>query len=599
MAEDTSPSPGDLAGAFDYGAGDDPGTPLDGDGPAAGAHGSPATGVTGSGSNGSGGNGSGSTGSGSTGSGDGPRRRWRRWGLGAVAVVVALALVAVGGFVVVNNKFNLIDRIGDADLDVAVDGAPRNYLLIGSDSREGIDPDDPRAAVFMAAGQGGPSGQRADAIMILRIDPGQGTVDVLSVPRDLWVPIAGTGGEERINSAYTAGPQQMIDTIRQDFDIQIHHYIEVDFKGFKDLVDSVDGVSMWFDRPVRDLNSGLDVADVGCVRLDGYQALAFVRARYFEEQGDLGWQSDPTGDLGRMARQQLFVRRVAQRVADDFSITDVRGLNSLADVAANNVIIDNRMNLRQSVALARWFSSVDDEAINFYSLPTERWFTPGGADVQLLEPFAAEEILQLFRDEQPDADDVSRQRLVPVVVLNGSGVEGQAAGAAETLASVGFTVADTGNAGATYERTVVRHAPGAEATAIRLARHIEGGAGLEEDDGLPPGSVIVVLGPDFTSVLTEPLDPNDPVLLGLPGFAPAPADTRVSAGGEAATGEVAGGEADEAAGGEAAGAAEGGAAAGDGGDETKPKKRAKPKPKPTTPEAVLTPGQPPEGQECA
>jgi LCP family protein required for cell wall assembly len=499
---------------------------------------------------------------------------------------MVVVLLVAGAFVVANNKFNLIERLGlDTRLDSAAEGAPRNYLVIGSDSRDGLDSDDPTSAVFTGGGATDPSGQRADAIMIMRVDPTAGSVDVVSVPRDLWVPISGTGGEERINTAYSGGPQQMIDTIREDFGIQIHHYMEIDFSGFKDLVDSMGGIPMWFDQPVRDLNSGLDVSDVGCVKLDGYQALAFVRARYFEELGDQGWQSDPTGDLGRMSRQQLFVRRVAQQAATEFSLTDIRGLNSLADVAVDNVTIDARLDLRQMLGLARRFSSVADESLTFHSLPTERWFTPGGADVQLLDPVAAESVLQLFRDEQDSGAAEPPPRLVPIVVLNGSGLEGQATETAVAFEAVGFTVAETGNANGGYATTVVRHGPGAEATALRAARHIAGGAAVESDDGLPPGAVIVVLGSDFTTVLDTPLDPDDPVLAGLPGFAPVtePQGTSSVAGSDTTT-EAAGGQP--------------GGSTGDPDDNAGAVDEDPAPPRPEVPEAVLTPGQPPEGVIC-
>ena len=96
--------------------------------------------------------------------------------------------------------------------------------------------------------------------MIMRVDPTTDTVDMVSLPRDLWVPIAGTGESQRINTAYSSddGRQRLIDTIQQDFGIPINHYIEVDFKGFQGVVDAIGGVPMYFDEPMRDDNSGLE-----------------------------------------------------------------------------------------------------------------------------------------------------------------------------------------------------------------------------------------------------------------------------------------------------------------------------------------------------
>lgn len=448
--------------------------------------------------------------------------RTRRRILTALSVLAVVAVVAVvGGMVVVNNKFDLINRLGaDTRLDAA-DGVARNYLVIGSDNRDGMDPDDPFSAVFLGGDDTGPSGQRADVVMIMRVDPEANTVDVLSIPRDLWIPIAGTEGEQRINTAYAGGPQRMIDTIREEFAIDINHYVEVDFVGFQGLVDAVGGVPMWFDQPMRDANSGLDVGSAGCVSLDGYQALAFVRARYLEQYSDQGWVTDPTGDAGRISRQQAFIRRVMDKVASDVSLTNLGGLNAVADVAVDNVTIDATMDLRSVLGLARRFSSLNDDSLTFAALPTSRWFTPGGADVQLMDAAAAEPLLAVFRGGETRE---LAPRLVPITVLNGTAVEGQAGRAAAAFETVGFTVIETGNAGGSYSTNTVRFGPGGEPTALMVARHLSGGANLEADDGLPEGAVVVVTGADFTTVLTVPMAADDPVLVGRPGFGVAGAD---------------------------------------------------------------------------
>ena len=446
-----------------------------------------------------------------------PRRTRRRVliGLGVVAALVAAA-VGIGGLVV-NNKFDLIERLGIVGLDAAGDDEPRNYLLVGSDDRAAIDPEDPNSAVFVRSGDDTPTGQRADVIMIMRVDPGAGTVDVLSIPRDLWVPIAGWDAEERINTAYTEGAQQLVDTIRQDFGIEINNYVEIDFAGFQGLVDAVGGVPMWFDTALRDPNSGLEVGE-GCVSLDGYQALAFVRARALESYGPAGWETDPTGDAGRVSRQQVFMRRVLERASSEVSVTDVGTLNQLADVAIDFVTLDSTLNLRRMLDLGRRFSGLGEGNLTFHSLPTERWITPGGADVQLMVPTEAEPVLAIFRGGETRPVTTVAPRRVPITVLNGTTVEGQAATVASALEDTGFEIASTGNAGGGWTTTTVRHGPGAADEAAFVARHLAGGADLEADDGLPEGAVVLVVGDDFAGVLTTPLDPTDPVLAGRPGF---------------------------------------------------------------------------------
>src|SRR5690606_28103644 len=125
-----------------------------------------------------------------------------------------------------------------------------NYLLVGTDSREGLDRDDPDAEGFFGDGEVGCD--CTDTIMLLRIDPKEKQARILSFPRDLWLPISDTGKTARINSAHAHGEQVLVDTIEENFDLTVHHYVEIDFVGFGKLVGAVGGVPMWFDAPVRD-----------------------------------------------------------------------------------------------------------------------------------------------------------------------------------------------------------------------------------------------------------------------------------------------------------------------------------------------------------
>src|SRR4029077_14112799 len=121
-------------------------------------------------------------------------------------------------------------------------------------------------------------GQRSDTIMILHTDTSSGRTLLVSVPRDLWVPIAGHGSSQ-INSAFTIGPQTLVDTIQADLNVPIHHYVEVNFDTFRKMVDAIGSVPVLFPAPARDHFSDLNVPTAGCVHLNGAQALSFVRSR--------------------------------------------------------------------------------------------------------------------------------------------------------------------------------------------------------------------------------------------------------------------------------------------------------------------------------
>ena len=92
----------------------------------------------------------------------------------------------------------------------------------------------------------------------------------------------------------------------------MHHYVEVDLAGFQRVVDAAGGVEMCFGFATRDTSSGLD-QQPGCRKLDGAQALAYARSRHYEEFRDGDWQEDPRADLGRIERQQQFVKAAVEQ----------------------------------------------------------------------------------------------------------------------------------------------------------------------------------------------------------------------------------------------------------------------------------------------
>src|SRR5205085_5108967 len=127
---------------------------------------------------------------------------------------------------------------------------------------------------------------------------------VLSVPRDLYGPIAGTDKSERLGFASTISPTALIDTVRATTGIAVDHYLEFDFSGFQHVIDAAGGVNLLIPERMRDELSGLDLA-AGCNHLDGAAALAYVRARHVQyEDSDGRMHVEPTGDLGRIGRQQ-------------------------------------------------------------------------------------------------------------------------------------------------------------------------------------------------------------------------------------------------------------------------------------------------------
>lgn len=435
-----------------------------------------------------------------------PRRSWRQRLLLATGVVLSTTAIAAATTVGwAAWKLHQIDRTNVA-LDQLDGGGPANYLIVGSDTRKGGDPTDPRALDDHKP--------LADTIMVLRIDAKDRQAKVLSLPRDLWVKLAGTTGEGRINAAYAGGgPQRLVDTLQNELDIPINHYVEVDFHGFQQMVTAVGGVPMWFDRAMRDRNSGLDVLHPGCTTLDGYGALAFARARHLEYFQHGGFSYDGTGDLGRISRQQLFMRRLIDR-AKSKGIRNPLTLKRLVDAGTSNVTIDKGLSVGDLLALGRRFSSFRSDSLLSYTLPATPRTTSGGAAVLDLDTAKAQPILDLFRAPADvaarraeggsgSADQVAAAD-VKLSVLNSSGRQGLAVKVADKLVAGGYEVDHWGN-GAEQKhpnepKTTIRYSAGTDGVALRLASRVDGGAVLAEDRSLGRGEVVLFIGSDFTDV---------------------------------------------------------------------------------------------------
>jgi LCP family protein required for cell wall assembly len=273
-----------------------------------------------------------------------------------------------------------------------------NYLLVGSDSRAGANPDDEDAGAIGNAQE--VTGQRSDTIMILRFDPSNNSSTLLSLPRDLWVPIAGTNGKDKINSAFSKSSDVLINTIQNDFGIPIHHYVEVGFEGFKSLVDAIGGVTVNFPEPARDLKTGFEVLTPGCNTLDGTQALAFARSRYYETFTNGKWRQDPSSDLGRIARQQDFLKQAFAKALATASSNPLAA-NQLISAALNDIKIDKTLDL---FGLANRLRKLGSGGVKSWTLPASLG-TVGNQSVLFVDNAKAQPIIDFFKGTGPEPAD--------------------------------------------------------------------------------------------------------------------------------------------------------------------------------------------------
>jgi LCP family protein required for cell wall assembly len=298
-----------------------------------------------------------------------PARVYRRRRIAAAlaALLVLGLLLGAAGWGYTAFRFAQISSVHVPGLGKAPSDGSVNLLVVGSDSRQGL-----RDGGFGDAG-----GQRSDVIILVHLVPAARHAAVLSIPRDLYVPVAGTSGSAKINSAFNRGPGQLVQTIQQSLGVPIHHYLLVNFDGFRDVVDVLGGVAMYSPRPVRDSNdgrneSGLDVPVAGCRRLDGDQALALARSRYLQYRDKAGhWHGDPGTDLGRIRRQQTMLRALAAKAAGRGLANPLRA-NALVGSVVRSLTKDDGLTIRRAVTLARQFRSFDPARLTTMTLPVER-----------------------------------------------------------------------------------------------------------------------------------------------------------------------------------------------------------------------------------
>ncbi len=368
-------------------------------------------------------------------------------------------------------------------------GDPVNVLLVGVDSAEGLDEDDPvrdgRNLEDEARGV-----VRPDTILILRLDPATGSAAVLSLPRDLIVEAPG-GTTTRINATQAVGGiESLITTVDVNFAIPINHFVVADFAGFSDLVDLVGGVSINFPYATRDLGSGLSVPE-GCWALTGTESLAYVRARSIEELIDDEWVplAAVAPDLARIERQQEFLALALEEVLS-VARADVSRLGEFIEAGVEVVQLDEELTPGDMLDLAAAFADYDTEALEVSTIPVAPAFAEDGR--YLGEAVIEEEAGDLLAIFQGQADGV-RPAQVEVEIASGDSRH------VEELLERGFAAvtAQVGIEGP----TVVRFSPDDRDGALLLTRYLENVPQLVVEADV---SLRLDVGPDFAGVRQFP-----------------------------------------------------------------------------------------------
>ncbi|MGH4029961.1 LCP family protein [Actinomycetota bacterium Odt1-20B] len=331
-----------------------------------------------------------------------PRRRARRFRLGRTLLILTLALVVCGG-TAAWYLYREVDSIGSSS--ALGDDAPKstngstNILLMGLDTRKDQNGEDLPDDVLdkLHAGSSDIGGYNANTLILLHVPAGGGKAKGFSIPRDDLVDIPGFGKdkikkayglakaaeEERLrrkgvtdrheleNGGREAGRRSQIQTVRAFLGVPIDHFAEVSLAGFYHLAGALDGVEVCLNKPVKDRYSGADFP-AGKQKLDGQQALAFVRQRH----------GLPRGDLDRTRRQQAFLASALHQVNSLGTLTNPARLLDLKNVVKDNIVLDKGWGVFSFVKQAE---NLSGGKVEFTTLPVERFAKHHGEDVNIVD----------------------------------------------------------------------------------------------------------------------------------------------------------------------------------------------------------------------
>jgi len=202
-------------------------------------------------------------------------------------------------------------------------------------------------------------------LILVRYDTKAKQVSMMSIPRDLWVRMADNDKFAKVNAAYQRGADVLVRTVQRALNVPIHHYIEINFSGFKQIVDAIGGVHVCVAHASRDKATGFYIGRRACKIQSGAEALSYARARHFEEKIDGVWRLEGTGDVGRGTRQRAFMSMLAKDAAIYLARHPLDAHNVL-DAFAAAVSVDERLDL---IDLARKLRPIGDGSAVSYALP--------------------------------------------------------------------------------------------------------------------------------------------------------------------------------------------------------------------------------------
>ncbi|MGH3469547.1 MAG: LCP family protein, partial [Thermocrispum sp.] len=284
-----------------------------------------------------------------------------------------------------------------------------------------------------------------------------------------------------------AGAKLLIQTIEELTGRTIDNYASINLLGFHEITQALGGVEVCLKEATQDVKSGADFP-AGRQTISGLEALAFVRQR----------NGLPRGDLDRVVRQQVFMAGLARKTISAGTLTDAGKLSELSAALKKSVVLNQGWDV---IDFARQMSGLSGGQVQFSTIPVGGDLETADGDALQVDPAQVQEFIAglsgSVQNDKPSNDEPDPANAqISVDVMNGTGITGLAAQVLEKLGSLGFTAGTTGDVPA-QDITTIKHAPGEQAAGQQVADSLPGSAQLAEDQAIPPGKVMVLIGADF------------------------------------------------------------------------------------------------------
>ena len=403
-----------------------------------------------------------------------PRKKRRRVVFRWIGIVLAVAVLAAGGYVVFNYQrfvagVTHVDAIDGSTAD-DFDGTDQNILLVGDDHRPDGATDQELAQLGTTADGGGTA---TDTMMVMHVPADGSSATLISFPRDSWVDIPGFG-KNKLNAAFSlgggnddpaGGARLLISVIQNMTGLTIDHYVRVSLLGFYDIADALGPIDVCLNNAVNDRYSTLNLP-AGVSTLNAQQALAFVRQRH----------GLPNGDLDRQVRQQYFLTVEARKILSAGTLLNPFKLGNVLDAISSSIETDSGLNFIDLATQVKGLSAdnITTATIPILGTPT---INVGGTAVSIVEVDTAS--MPAFIEGLvggPTAYETATAAApgdVTVTVLNGGAPNGSAATATQTFTSLGFVTAAPDSTSSTA-KTTIEYPAGQEAAAKAVAVYLPG-----------------------------------------------------------------------------------------------------------------------------